>query len=333
MDRFIVGTGRCGSTLLSRMIAEHPAVLSLFEYFNGQDFAARFAPEPIEGEAFLALIADEQPFVTAVLRRGYPVSEITYPFEAGGRYRRDQALPWVLVSTLPRLARDPDALFDALCSWARSQPRRPALAHHRALFDWLAERLGRPCWVERSGSSFDYLGSLAANFPEARFLHIHRDGPETALSMVHHHAYRLPISLLYRTPLEDGTPLSELGPLDVNAPPSGDDAISKVLSSRPAPEHFGRYVSDQLLHGFRDLGRIDAARYAEVRFEDLVARPRETLARVGGFFELEAGEGWLERAARLVKGAPALRAPDLPEGRRRALDEACRPGQVLLGRA
>jgi len=28
VDRFIVGTGRCGSTLLSRMIGEHPAVVN-----------------------------------------------------------------------------------------------------------------------------------------------------------------------------------------------------------------------------------------------------------------------------------------------------------------
>ena len=45
------------------------------------------------------------------------------------------------------------------------------------------ERCGRPCWVERSGSSIEYLEGLHAFFPEARFLHIHRDGPEAALSM------------------------------------------------------------------------------------------------------------------------------------------------------
>jgi putative sulfotransferase len=111
VDRFIVGTGRCGSTLLSRMLAEHPGALSISELFNGIDMSLRFSPEAIDGERYAALIAAEQPFVTAVLRRGYEAAEIVYPFDRG-RHRRDAPLPWILVSMLPRLGDDPDALFD-----------------------------------------------------------------------------------------------------------------------------------------------------------------------------------------------------------------------------
>jgi hypothetical protein len=332
LDRFIVGTGRCGSTLLSQMLAEHPGALSIFEFFNGLDWARRFAPEPIDGERYGALIAAEQPFVTAVLRRGYEVAEIIYPF-ASGRRRRDEPLPWVLVATLARLSGDPDALFDEVMTRVKGHPVQPALAHHRALFDWLVERTRRQFWLERSGSSIDYLEALAESFPRARFLHIHRDGPEAALSMVHHHAYRLPISLIYDAPLDDGSRLAELGPLDLHAAPTGHDAISRVLASRPPPEVFGRYWADQVLHGYRALRGIDARRYAEVRFEDLVARPHELLGEIAAFFELPEAGSWIARAAALVRGAPELRAPDLPRAQREALEAACRPGQVLLGRA
>ena len=332
MDRFIVGTGRCGSTLLSQMLAEHPGALSVFELFNGIDMARRFAAEPIDGESYGALIAAEQPFVTAVLRRGYEVAEIIYPFETG-RHRRGDPLPWILVAMLPRLAADPDALFDEVMTRVKGHPRQPAIAHHRMMFAWLMERLGKTFWLERAGSSFDYLGELVRSFPEARFLHIHRDGPETALSMVHHHAYRLPISLIYGAPLDDGSRLADLGPLDLHGEPTGRDAISRVLASRPPPALFGRYWCDQVLHGYRALRDLDADRYAEVRFEDLVARPREVLAEIAEFLELPDGGDWIGRAAELVRGVPPLRVPELAPEEREALAEACRPGQVLLGRA
>jgi hypothetical protein len=331
VDRFVVGTGRCGSTLLSRMLAEHPGALSVFELFNGIDVARRFAPEDIDGKTYGALIGAEQPFVTAVLRRGYEVAEITYPFERG-RHRRDEPLPWILVSMLPRLSDDPDALFDEVMTRVEAHPLQPAVAHHRALFDWLVERLGRSFWLERSGSSFDYLGELIEQFPEARFLHIHRDGPEAALSMVDHHAYRLPISLLYDAPLDDGSRLADLGHLDFQAAPTGEDAISRVLASRPPPAVFGRYWCDQVLHGHGALGGLDPDRYAEVRFEELVERPREELARIADFLRLPDGGDWIDRAAGLVRGIPRRRAMALPEAEREALEAACHPGQVLLGR-
>ena len=75
MDRFVVGSGRCGSTLLSRMLALHEDCLSIFEFFTGLDHARRFAPA-LDGSALADLLQAEQPFVTAVLRRGYRAEEI-----------------------------------------------------------------------------------------------------------------------------------------------------------------------------------------------------------------------------------------------------------------
>ena len=332
MERFIVGTGRCGSTLLSRMLAQHDAALSVFELFNGIDAARRFSSDPMTGEAFAALISAEQPFVTAVLRRGYDVAEVAYPFDAGGRYRRDDPLPWILVATLPRLTDEPDRLFDELMNVAKGFPRQPAVAQYRALFAWLVERMGRGFWIERSGSSIDYLGALVETFPDARFLHIHRDGPEVALSMLEHHAYRLPVSLMYDAPLDGGVRLAELGAVDLGAEPTGDDPISRVLASRPPAEVFGRYWSDQVERGARARSAISSDRYAEVRFEDLVTEPAAELARIAAFFELPAAPGWIERAADLVRGTPRLRLNALSPEPRGALLAACAPGQQRLGR-
>jgi hypothetical protein len=333
VDRFIVGTGRCGSTLLSRMLAENPAVLSVFEFFNGLDVQRRFRPEPVPGAELADLISAEQPFLTAVMRRGYEVPEVIYPFGEGARYRRGDPLPWALVGMLPRLSPDPDRLYDEVIAFARALPSQPLAAHYHALFDWLAARLGRGFWIERSGSSIDYLGALVDLFPAARFVHIHRDGPEAALSMREHHAYRLPISVMYDVPVDGGERVSQLGPLALHEAPRADDAISRILASRPPAEFFGRYWTDQLVRGFGALPRIHADRYLAVRFEDLIDKPREVLAAIGDFFAFGADrDGWTARAAGLVRSAPPARFGSLAADERAALAQACRVGRGLLGR-
>jgi putative sulfotransferase len=333
LDRFIVGTGRCGSTLLSRMIAECPSVLSVFEFFNGLDAARRFADAVMPASEFFEMIAAEQPFLTAVMRRGYPVAEVIYPFGSEARYGRSDPLPWILVGILPRLSDDPDALFDEVKAFTSAQPDQPPLAHYRALFDWLTARLGHRCWIERSGSSIDYLASLNALFPEARFLHIHRDGPEAALSMREHHAYRLPISFIYDVPTDSGLRVSQLGALDLDAAPKAGDAIGQILESRPPAESFGRYWSDQLERGFAAVPAIGSERYREIRFEDLVSDPIQSLRQIAEFFDLDPDEdNWSARGAALVRGPPPTRAEHLPRAERAALEAACAPGRKLLGR-
>lgn len=333
MERFIVGTGRCGSTLLSRMIAEQPDVLSVFEFFNGLDMTKRFRRGSVDGAEVAALISQEHPFVTMVLKRGYAVEEITYPFGPNARYARDQGLPWVLVSTLPRLTDDPDSLFDELVAFAKTLPSQELPDQYEALFGWLAQRLGKRCWIERSGSSIDYVGELHTLYPQARFLHIHRDGHETALSMREHAAYRLAIYFLFQMESEGAPAIDELRGLDPAATPSDDDPVSRILASRPPVELYGKYWSQELQHGLPAAGRLHATQYREVRFEDVIARPEETLREIAEFFDIDAGGGWRERAAALVRGVPPTRYDALPADEQERLAGACRPGMQLLGRA
>ena len=337
MNRFIVGTGRCGSTLLSTMIAENPAVLSLFEFFNGLDGTRRFQPAPMSGSAYRDLICEVHPFLHMVLERGYDVPEVTYPFGArgapfgarGARFDRKTGVPWVLGVTLPRLSDAPDALYDALRAFLERAPARPPAAHASALFAWLMERCGRSVWVERSGAALDYLGELDARFEDARFLHIHRTGEEAALSMREHHAFRLAIMLTFQLPPGTGRSTEQLR----RAAPD-DDRIGQMLASRPSAEYFGRFWTEQVRRGMAAVPKLDPRRYHEVRFEDLVARPRELIAEVAEFLELPDAQGaWLERAAGLVRGAPKSRADELPPDEAERLREACRPGNALLGRA
>ena len=329
MDRFVVGTGRCGSTLLSRMLAEHPDLLSIFEFFNGLDGGRRFSAEAVSGNDFWEIISQPHPFITMITSRGYPVEEITYPFRETDRFQRDDDIPWLLVTTLGRLDEDPDTLLDRTQAFACGQPAQSLGDHYRQLFDWLAVTCGKTIWNERSGSSIDYIADLARTFPEGRFVHIHRAGEEAALSMRQHHAFRLAISLVHglHPDVDIATAIANRRPAE-----GAEDPVRKILESSPDAAYFGRFWNDQLTRGFRQLQFLDARQYMEIRFEDLITEPAETLRGLAAFFELPEGD-WIARSASLVRGLPAPRLPELPADEQSRLVQACLAGNQLLGRA
>jgi hypothetical protein len=330
LNRFIVGTGRCGSTLLSKMIARNPEVLSLFEYFNGLDGAQRFQAEPMTGAAYRDLICGVHPFLQPVLERGYDVPEVTYPLDDPAfRFDRKSGVPWIAGVTVPRLSDDPDALYDAIRAWLEAQPARAPADQARALFTWLMDRFDRSVWVERSGGALDYLRDLAASFPGARFLHIHRQGEEAALSMRAHHAYRLAIVLVYQLPEGTGRSSEELR----QAAPDGD-RMSRLIESRPSAEYFGQFWTAQVERGMDVLAELPPSQVHTVRFEDLLAAPREVLAEVAEFLALPGGAGaWLNDAAALVRDPPPSHVRQLPGDEAERLRQACEPGNARLGRA
>ncbi|MDJ0846957.1 MAG: sulfotransferase [Myxococcota bacterium] len=329
MARFIVGTGRCGSTLMSRMLAQSPRVCSLFEVFSGIDQFFRFRTDPVGGEELASRLAEDHPMLTMVLSRGYEVPEVAYPFDApGARYGRSDPIPWNLAIAVARISEAPDALFDELLDFARRLPEQPLRLHYPQLLEWLTRRTGRELWVEKSGTSIEFAEELASFFPGARFVHLHRDGPETALSMREYSVLRLAVPVM--NGLLGEVEYSHDGLVDFER--RNAEAIDRTLASRPPAELFGRYWSGQVERGVPVLGRVDPAAVLEVRFEELVTRPAPVITEIARFLEIDPSDGWIERAAALVKGMPKARVPDLDAAERRALEEACRPGMELLGR-
>ncbi len=60
MERFIVGTGRCGSTLLSRMVGLHPEALSLHEFFTGLNRERRFQGGPVPAAELVEILSADR---------------------------------------------------------------------------------------------------------------------------------------------------------------------------------------------------------------------------------------------------------------------------------
>jgi len=332
--RFVVGTGRCGSTLLSRMLATNAKILNVFELFSGLDTSFRFTGRPVPGPELAHHLRLDHPMLTMVMKRGGEVPEVVYPFgEKGFRYRPGDPIPWALGIAIPRISDDPDALFDEILARVEATPAQPLAKHYRDLFDWLAERSGRTCWIERSGTSIDYLGDLVRFFPEARFVHIHRDGLEAALSMREYAVLRVAVAVMNGLAGQIDYTHEALNRLERE----DGAAIDRLLATRPPIELYGKYWSDQIQSGEQARRKLPPEVFLDVRFEELVTKPVEVLSRITEFLDLPrddgTGEGaWIERAAALSHGLPKQRAPELPPDERRRLEAACADAMKLVGR-
>jgi putative sulfotransferase len=338
---FVVGTGRCGSTMLSNMLREHPHVLSLSEFFSQVSDSAPdlFPLEPIDGSRFWAMVAGNGPFNTFFLQHDILCAENLYRCDApGARFSAQTGVPAILVVALPHLTEHHEALFDVVQDEVETWPNASVGEHYRRLFGLLQAHFGKRLWIERSGSiTFIRAEQLLATFPDARFIHIVRDGRDAALSIREHPPFRLFVVM------------SALGEaLGVNPIKSQDRAhIDRVPSElRPfLPERFdaeafrafrpplpicGTFWAQQIESGLKVLSTLGSDRLLTLRYEDILAEPKKQLDVVSAFLGGDfSDEDWSARGAAMVR-KPRSTWRDLPEEDARALTEACRPGFDLL---
>lgn len=194
---FIVGTGRCGSTMLSTLINQHPDILSLSEFFAfltdlGGRIPKIFTPKTMDGEEFWEMISAITPRESFMIKHNIITPEILYPLKSSSaKYSVKTGIPSILQVTLPHLTKDHDQVFMELGQYICQQGQCEIRTHFDQLFHWLIERFNKTVWVERSGGVFAYIKELFQFYPDARFIHIVRDGRNTALSMTKHLAFRL----------------------------------------------------------------------------------------------------------------------------------------------
>ena len=323
MERFVVGTGRCGSTMLTRLLAEHPDVMVLSEFFAALDRHQMFSTEPISGERFRQFL-DREPFIVPIIRRRNVVS-IEMLGDEVGRAR----VPSMMVSALPMISDDPLTLYEDVLQTVAQFPVQTYAEHYNALFAWLLRRTGKQLWIERSGPSDEWLPELIKMFPNGKYVHLHRDGPETALSMAHNPHFQLVVSFFNEPPTRTELLATEYGGHGV----ASQDLFSRRLSpDYLAPECYGRWWSYSITLAFKALAELDKDQHISVRYEDLVSRPHDILQQIEDFFELRSAPGWIDAAASLVKGQPPSRVDELPLEAQARLRAACRTGELLLGR-
>lgn len=323
---FVIGTGRCGSTLLSTLLAENRQAAVLSEFFGGLDMINRFKAGPVSGDELALMFTRDMELSHFWKTRSQSIKEILIDRSAHAD-RWGEHVPVLLEIALPMLTEQPEVLFDEMLDWARARPAATLDEHYPALFEWLAGKLGRQMWIERSGASFEFLDGLFRTFPGARFVHIHRNGDEAALSMMAHAHFRQVVSYHYDPPSDE-----EVRRTALHLDPPESDPFRRRTEGPQDLRRFADYWSYQIARGYSVMPKIDAANLMDVRFEDLLADPRGTLEAIASFFEMPDDEGWIDRALRHMRGDVGLRAPSLTPEEQQALREGCYCGQLLLGR-
>lgn len=340
---FVVGTGRCGSTMLSRMLHQHPEILSLSEFFSfvcdaGGRIPALFPEGPISGRAFWELITAITPQLTTTLRHDASMAEIIYPFgRETARYTRQTGVPAISLTTLSQLSDDPDALLESLSESVCSRPAANIAEHYLALFDQLRERFSKRMWVERSGAAFVFIKEVATLFPDARYIHIVRDGRDTACSISNHVGFRIFGVGSMLTRMLGVQPFYE-------ADRSNLDRVPKPLRAF-LPENFdgqafrdyripvdacGELWSQEIVNGIDVLRELDEDRLLTLRYEDFLVDPEPPLVALASFLGSEyRNDEWIEACSAMVH-RPKSDWRTLPADMAATLDAACQPGLALL---
>jgi putative sulfotransferase len=332
---FVVSTGRCGSTLLTNMLRLNPDVLSLSEFF-GLLLSGPFPAGVLTSDDYWALLSTPHPFVTMAYRVGAPIEEFLFRPATGGRFSAATGIPPVLVTALPHLSTEPERLYGEVERFVQTLEAADVGTMHRRLFGWLRRRLSAKVWVERSGFSLRHVADLRRLFPDARFVHLYRDGRECAYSMSRSGAFRLgTMWLQLETALGVNPYLAEIPP-DVPVPtelaplmPGTFDLAAFEAIELPV-EDFGRTWSEQILTALDELADVPAAQLLSLSYEDLIADTEGALGRLAEFIgPIDAPGGWLTRASGLV----AHRSPrwlTLPPAQRESLTEICAPAMAKL---
>lgn len=338
---FIVTVGRSGSTALSRVLTAHPDVLSLNEFYLSVR-ASSAADQVLSGEQFWRMLAEPHPIFDSMVRGGSAMPEFIYPRLQGTRFDAGTTgIPAISMMTLPHLSSDPDGVFDALAAEIPAWPEQTSRRHYQRLFAWLARHFGGTVVVERSAMSLSSVPWLRETFPDAKFVHLYRNGPDTAVSMSEHTGFRL-MALI-----QDALELLDLDPerrhpglrLDPTAIPIelaslvGDTCEVDTLMGQNLPiARFARMWSELIVTGESELADLPADRYLPLSYADLVADTRSSLARLASFLDVAADPKWLEFGSSVIDPKFTGASARLSADELKAVVETCAPGAACLAK-
>lgn len=330
---FIVGTGRCGSTMVSNLLAECDDILVLSEFFITL-YPYAFEKRVLDGRQFWKILSTPRPEATHMFRYGIGIPEYLYKDREG--------VPPILITTLPFLSAQPEKLFEEVRRFALTLPKDHLSKQYIRLFEWLCGLFKKKIWVERSGSSLHFVKGLRELFPDAKFVHIVRDGRECAMSMSRHNAFRLAV---IRKMIEEITGLNpftatipkedrkKLGELEKLLPDRFD--VEAFHAMRIPIERFGMLWGSSIVNGLNSLRGLSHDNLLTLRYEEILEKSEEQISRLMAFifpcfdnpcFDNEV----MKRMSEIVQPNKKLTWKELKEEEQSRLLGACKVGLGLL---
>ena len=291
--------------MLSNILNLHPEILSLSEFFSMQGLRS-LLPGELTGTQYWEQLATQTRTMRVVSTSETAPTEFLYD-ESMGRFAIDKVPP-LMISVLPHLTRDPQALYDELAQVVELFPKQVVEAHHEMVFQWLTERLERKVWVERTGLSQMYAKLLPDLFPDAKFVLLYRDGRDVALSM---QAFK-PI----RPAIWNWKWFRKLGsnPIDINNPAGrsrslrfidrflASNAFIRWMVNHPPPlKDCAEFWSELMLTSLSAFSLLPAGRRHWLDYEQLVCDPRAEIRSLGRFLGVADNAEWLHRGSLIPK--------------------------------
>jgi len=335
---FVLGTSRCGSTMLSKMLDMHPEVLSVSEFWNCFLETVEHIPtRDMTGEEFWQTINAPDPFYDELIRTRIKQDENIRPFPS--RFSYIDGMPPFCRILAMTTGESPDDLYDELAPVVSAWPSRSTAAQCAALFKAMADRLGRPVIVERSGGSLLYSELLLREFSRDRFVFLSRDGADTSVSMSRHPIIRIHVMRILAEAIEKGSgePESFLNLFPVATRMKNRQEFQGLIGppydrerflNFPIPiAAFGWFWSDLTRTGVTGIRSVGPAEWMPLRYEDLLTDNRAQLTRLAEFLGVAADPGWLDKTSSFANpGRLGSAAAQLLPGDYAELTEACRPG-------
>ena len=162
---------------------------------------------------------------------------------------------------------------------------------------FFAAQEGKALWADKTPDYGYFAGTLQRYWPDCRIIHLIRDGANTVRSMIGHPGYKALVALGRQ----------HWGPLSLNFEGFPDDA-------RPHdPAEYVELWYRRLTRIRNESDRLKPGSYLEIRHEDVLASPAETLAKIAGFAGLRRDDAWEQAAVEEinVKRAEKPRAEDM----------------------